>query len=355
MMRGLRTLARVMLVSFTRDRISLFFAILFPLFFLVLFGGIFKNQGASSIPVQQVGAVPLIDGLPPDARAEVGKVLKLTRSDNEAAALDTVRKGDAVATVEQKGDQLVVHYSAADQVSSGIVQGVLNSLIQQQNLAATGRPARYSLVSDQVEDKSLKTIQYVTPGILGWAIASGATAAAAFTLVQWRKNKLLRRLRLTPVGTGAIVTARVGVSIGIALVQTALFIGIAQLPYFGLKLSHYWWMSIPVVIAGTLAFLSIGLLAGAIAKTEEAAALITNLVVLPMAFLSGAFVPLDFSPPWVRTVANIFPLKHLVTGTQDVLVRGKGPASVLPELGILLGFAVVLAAIAVKAFRWEDD
>jgi ABC-2 type transport system permease protein len=210
-------------------------------------------------------------------------------------------------------------------------------------------------VSDQVEDKSLKAIQYVTPGILGWAIASGATAAAAFTLVQWRKNKLLSRLRLTPVGTGAIVSARVGVSIGIALVQTALFLGIAQLPYFGLKLSHYWWMSIPVVIAGTLAFLSIGLLAGAIAKTEEAAALITNLVVLPMAFLSGAFVPLDFSPAWVRTVANVFPLKHLVTGTQDVLVRGKGPASVLPELGILLAFAVVLAAIAVKAFRWEDD
>jgi ABC-2 type transport system permease protein len=354
-MRGLRTLARVMLVSFMRDRISLFFAILFPLFFLVLFGGIFKNQGASSIPVQQIGAVPLIDGLPQDARVEINKVFKITRNDNEAAALDTVRKGDAAAAVEQHGDQLVVHYAAADQVSSGIVQGVLNSLVQQQNLAASGRPPRYSLTSDQVEDKSLKAIQYVTPGILGWAIASGATAAAAFTLVQWRKNKLLRRLRLTPVGTGAIVTARVGVSVGIALVQTAVFIGIAQLPYFGLKLSHYWWMSIPVVIAGTLAFLSIGLLAGAIAKTEEAAALITNLVVLPMAFLSGAFVPLDFSPHWVRVVANVFPLKHLVTGTQDVLVRGKGPASVLPELGILLAFAVVLAAIAVKAFRWEDD
>jgi ABC-2 type transport system permease protein len=44
-----------------------------------------------------------------------------------------------------------------------------------------------------------------------------------------------------------------------------------------------------------------------------------------------------------------------VTGTQDVLVRGKGPASVLPELGILLAFAVVLATIAIKAFRWEDD
>jgi ABC-2 type transport system permease protein len=355
MMRGVRTLARVMVLGFLRDRISLFFAILFPLFFLVLFGGIFKDQGASAVPVQQIGPVPIIDSLPPDARTELDKVLKITKTNDEAAAVEAVRKGDSAAAYQQRGDQLVVRYSAADQIRSGILQGVLNSLVQQQNQAATGRPPRYSLVSEQVEDKSLKAIQYVTPGILGWAIASGATAAAAFTLVQWRKNKLLRRLQLTPVGTGAIVTARVGVSIGVALLQTALFIGLAQLPYFGLQLSHYWWMSIPVILAGTLAFLSIGLLAGAIAKTEEAAALITNLVILPMAFLSGAFIPLDFSPKWVQTVANIFPLKHLVTGVQDVMVRGKGPGSVLPELAILLAFAVVLAAIAVKAFRWEDD
>jgi ABC-2 type transport system permease protein len=343
-----------MLLSFMRDRISLFFGLLFPLFFLLLFGGIFKGQGASAIDVRQVGAVPLVDSLPADARAEVAKILKITKTGDAAAAVEAVRKGDVAAAFEQRGDKLVVHYSAADSVRAGIVQQIFGSLVQESNLAASGQPPRYSLDAEQVEDKSLKAIQYVTPGILGWAIASGATAAAAFTLVQWRKNMLLRRLRLTPVSTGAIVTARIGVSLALALVQTAIFISIARLPYFGLQLSHYWWMSIPVVIAGTLAFLSIGLLAGAIAKTEEAAALITNLVILPMAFLSGAFVPLDFSPKWVQTIAEIFPLKHLVTGVQDVLVRGKGPASVLPELGILLAFAIVLSTIAIRAFSWED-
>jgi ABC-2 type transport system permease protein len=256
--------------------------------------------------------------------------------------------------VEQRGDQLVVHYSAADSVRSGSVSSILNSLVQQANLAAAGAQPRFQLVTEQVEDKSLKAIQYVTPGILGWAIASGATAGAAFTLVQWRKNMLLRRLRLSPVKTPAIVTARVGVSLVLALVQAAIFIGLATTPFFGLQLSHYWWMSIPVILAGTLAFLSIGLVAGAVAKTEEAATLITNLVVLPMAFLSGAFVPLDFSPRWVQVISNVFPLKHLVTGMQEVMVRGKAPSSVLPQLGILLAFAVVLSAVAVRAFRWDD-
>ena len=57
----------------------------------------------------------------------------------------------------------------------------------------------------------------------------------------------------------------------------------------GLKLTAYWWMAIPVVICGTLAFMSIGLLVGALAKTQEAATALVNLIVLPMAFLGGAF------------------------------------------------------------------
>ena len=354
MMHGFRSLARAMVLSFVRDRVALFFTILFPLLFLVIFGGIFKDQGPSPVPVREIGSVPLVDGLPADARAELDKILEIKKTDDAAAALDLVRDGSVVAAIEQRGNEVVVHYAAADQVRSGIVRGVLDALIQQSNLAATGQPARFTLAAEQVEDRSLKAIQYVTPGILGWAIASGATAGAAFTLVQWRKNMLLRRLRLSPVHSSTIGAARVTVSVVIALIQALIFVSLARLPYFGLQLSHYWWMSIPVIIAGTLAFLSIGLLTGALVKTEEAAVLVTNLVVLPMAFLSGAFIPLDFSPGWLRTAAEIFPLKHLVTAMQDVMVRGKGPASVLPELAILLGFSAVLSAIAVKGFRWDD-
>ena len=215
-------------------------------------------------------------------------------------------------------------------------------------------PRGCPLTGEQVEDKSLKTIQYITPGLLGWAIATGATFGAALTLVTWRQKRILRRLRLSPVQLPVVIAARVGVSIVMALVQTAMFLGVALIPYFGLPAHPHWWMSIPLVIAGTLAFLSIGLLAGAWAKTLEAASAIANLIVLPMAFLSGAFFPLDNAPSWLQKLSNIFPLKHLVTALQDVMVRGRGPASVLPELGGLLLFAVLVTVIAGRLFRWDD-
>jgi ABC-2 type transport system permease protein len=349
----LLTLSRAMFLGFRRDRAALFFTLLFPLIFLVIFGGLFGNSGGGRQDLVQIGSVPLIDQLPPDARAEVDKVLKITKIDDRAAALDKVRNGDDAGAIEQSGDTIVLHFSAANSVAAGAIQGIMQSLVQSANVAATGQPPRFSLDAQQVEDKSLNYIQYLTPGLLGWAIALGATFGAAATLVTWRQKKILRRLRLSPVGVPTIVGARVLFALGVALTQLVIFLVVAT-SFFHLKLSHYWWMCIPLILVGTLAFMAIGLLAGSRAKSAEAASAIANLITIPMAFLSGSFFPISLAPRWLQIVAEVFPLRHLNDGMLDVMVRGKGPASVLPELGILLGFTVVISGVAALLFRWEE-
>jgi ABC-2 type transport system permease protein len=186
------------------------------------------------------------------------------------------------------------------------------------------------------------------------AVATSATFGAALTLVTWREKRILRRLRLAPVGTSAVVGARVGVSVLVAFGQTAIFLLVATTPAFGLTLPGTWWLLLPLALCGTLAFLALGLLAGAVARTAESASGIANLVILPMAFLSGSFFPLDSAPVWLRQVARVLPLQHLNDGMLDVLARGRGAAAVLPDMLVLLGFAAVLAGVAVRLFRWED-
>lgn len=354
MMRGFGGLSTAMMRGFLRDRSAFFFTVLFPLMFLVLFGGLLKTSGVSRTEILQAGPVPIIDTLPSDARAELGELLKIEQRSDITKAMEEVRRGDFAAVIEQRGDRLVVHYSAADQVRAGTVRSVLAAVVDGANQAVTGMTPKFSLDSERVEDKSLKTIQFMTPGLLGWAIATGATFGAALTLVTWRQKKILRRLRLAPISLSSVVGARIWVSVLIALVQTAIFLGVAVFPYFGLQLSAYWWMAFPLVAAGTLAFLSIGMFAGAWAKTPETASAIVNLVVLPMAFLSGSFFPLDDAPSWLRTLSEVFPLKHLNDAMLDVLVRDRAPDAVLPEIGLLLGFAVVVSALAARLFRWDD-
>ena len=350
---GLASLSRAMLLGFVRDRAALIFSILLPVLFLVLFGSLYKNSAVPKISLIAVGRVQLLHQA---ERSDPGlaRVLRISHGRSVAHAIAAVRKGNEDAAIMQHGGRVVVRYSIADQTKAGLVNSVLSSIVQAANQAASSRPPQYTLAASQVEDTSLKAIQYVTPGLLGWALASGATFGAAITLVSWRQNKLLRRLRLAPVRTGSIVAARIGISVAIGLVQLVVFLAIATLPYFGLRLTASWWMAIPLVVAGILAFLSIGLLVGAVAKTQQAATSIANLVIVPMAFLGGAFIPLDFAPAWIRQVSYAMPLRYLVTAMQDVMARGEGPASALPAIGILLAFTALVVAIAVRVFRWDD-
>lgn len=353
-MSSFQSMARAMFLGFRRDRAAMFFTIALPLFFLLLIGGLLARGGTPKSDIAEIGSVPIVDQMPAQMRADVGKSLKITKYTDRNAALEKVKKGDLAAALEQNGDQVVIHYSAADQVKSGSAEGQVEALVQAANQAASGRPPKYRLVAQQVEDKSLKPIQYITPGLLGWALASAGMFGASTTLVTWRTKGLLRRLRLSPVPIRTVFTARVVVSLGIAAAQTALFIGVATTPAFGLKLSHYWWMAIPMVLCGVLAFLAIGMLIGARAKTQEAAQGITQMVVLPMAFLGGSFFPIDQGPAWLRVISEIFPLRHLNEGMLKVMAQGQGPASVLPQMGVLLGFALVATVIAVRVFRWEE-
>lgn len=351
-MRAFASLATAMAKGFFRDKMAVFFAILFPLMFLVLFGGLLTDIGTSKSEVIQVGSVALFDRAPPQAKEALAETLTVTKSEDKEAALAKVRTGDADAAVIQSGDSISVFYSRADGIAAATVRGVFQGIVQSANVAATGQEPKFDLSAQPVEDESLTAIQFVTPGLLGWAIAMGATFGAATNLVAWRKNGLLRRLRLAPINTSSVVFARVVVSIVVATVQAAIFVGLGM-AVFGLQLTGSWYMMIPLLLAGTLAFMAIGLLAGSVAKTEEGAVGLANFIILPMAFLSGSFFPLDGTPEWLQTVSNLLPLKHLNDGMLATMVRGEGPSAAVVPILILLGFTVVLTAASAKAFRWE--
>jgi ABC-2 type transport system permease protein len=345
-------LSIAILRGFVRDRSALFFSVVFPLMFLVLFGALLGDQDQPKVDMIIVGDVSLIDELPPGAEEAFDTTFDVEESDDLADALETVRKGDADVVVQQRGDTLVAHYTQTEQVKAAVTQSTLRAFVDSANIAASGQPPRFGFEAERVEDESLSTIQFFTPGLLGWAIAMSAAFGAAATIQGWRQSKMLRRLQLAPVSTPTIVGARVAVTVVIALGQTAIFLGLGAAA-LGLTLTGSWWMSIPLVVVGTLCFMAIGLLAGAIAKSTEGAVNMANFFVLPMAFLSGSFFPLEATPTWIQRLSDLLPLKHLNEGMLDVLVRGDGPASALLPLTILAAFAVAVTLLAARLFRWD--
>ena len=347
-MTAFKTLSVAMLKGFVRDKVTLFFTFLFPLMFLIIFGLILRDVGADKTRIAVVGDGPIVSALR-DSGA-----LELESYNDVDAAVQKVKDGDLPAALIIRGQQLDVRFAQSDQVKSATVLGIVNGFVDKANLAATGQPPKFTFAAEKVEDASLKPIQFLTPGILSWGVAVSAVFGSALTLVSWRRKQVLRRIRLAPVSATSVLSSRILVSAGVALVQGAIFIGIASLPVFGLRLSGSWWLAIPLLLLGTIAFFALGMLVGAFAKTEEAASAAANIVVLPMAFLSGTFFPVDQAPAWLQTVSKIFPLRHMNDGMLDVLVRGKGIEALAFPAAILVGFSLVVGFLASRVFKWEE-
>lgn len=351
-MRSMLTLTKAMGRGFLRDGQALFFALLFPVMFLVFFGTIMADPSSSRSSLEVIGTVDLLDELSPDGREAFERLFSVTDRADRTVALERVRDGDVDAALEQDGDRIVLHFSQADPTRAATVRGIVAGLVDATNIEQSGRPPTYRFVAEQVEDESLAAIQYIAPGLLGWAVAMSATFGAALTLVTWRQSELLRRLRLMPVTGAAIVGARLIVSLLTALAQTVVFLLLAT-TVFDLRLTGSWWAAIPLVLAGTTSFMAIGMVCGAFAKTNDGATGLANLIVLPMAFLSGSFIPLAFAPGWIGVVSRVLPLRYLNEGMLDVMVRGRGPDAILLPLAVLIVFTAVVGAIGSRSIRWD--
>ncbi|CCH34525.1 ABC transporter permease [Actinosynnema sp. NPDC047251] len=347
-MTAFKSLSIAMVKGFLRDKMTLFFAFVFPLMFLVVFGLLFRDAGDEKTKVAVVGDGPIITAL------DQTGALELEKYDNVDTARQKVDDGDLPAVIAVNGNDIELTFAASDQVKAQTVVGIVSGVVDKVNVAVTNTPPTYRFEAKPVEDASLKPIQYLTPGILSWAVSISGVFGASLTLVSWRKKQVLRRIRLSPVGTTAVLGSRILVSIGTALVQGVLFVAVALTPWFGLQLNGQWWLALPLLILGTTAFFAVGMLVGAFCKTEEAASGAANIVIMPMAFLSGTFFPVEKAPGWLQAVSNIFPLRHMNDGMIDVLVRGKGIEALAVPAAFLIAFTLVVGFIAAKVFRWED-
>jgi ABC-2 type transport system permease protein len=198
-------------------------------------------------------------------------------------------------------------------------------------------------------------IDYIGPGVMAWAVANASVFGVAYTLMHWRSTEVLRLIRMTPTSVLTVLSSRYVVSLAVAVSQAVFFIAISMLPIFGFHLAGSAPLAVPVLVLGTTAFFAIGLLVGTYAKSPDAIAAIANCIMLPMAFLSGTFYPIDSSPGWVRGIANALPLRYLTDGMAGQLSgTATATAIVVPCLALAV-FTAIFGASATKLFRWSNE
>ena len=85
-----------------------------------------------------------------------------------------------------------------------------------------------------MEESGLSYLSYTASGVLSWGVANAAVFSIGFTLMQWRVDDILRMIRMSPAPLSAVLGSRYVLALGVGLVQSVLFVGVAMLPGFGL-------------------------------------------------------------------------------------------------------------------------
>lgn len=89
-------------------------------------------------------------------------------------------------------------------------------------------------------------------------------------------------------------------------------------------------------------------LLGAVARSTQAVQALSMLLMLPLTFLSNAFVPVETLPRWLQVFVDINPVSHVVTGVRDLAHHGQVSSSVWWALAGGLAIVVITAPLVAR-------
>jgi ABC-2 type transport system permease protein len=167
-----------------------------------------------------------------------------------------------------------------------------------------------------------------------------------------RQKGTLCRLLTTPTRKGTYLLGTIIGQVATALVQMLLLI------VFGVYVMKLNWGSQPLalgvmMVASALAAAALGTTLGTFVKTESQASGLSIMTGMVTALLGGCWYPLELFPKTVQTVVQILPTTWAMRGLLDIVLRGQGLAAILPEAGVLFGFAALFFSVGVWRFRYE--
>jgi ABC-2 type transport system permease protein len=170
-------------------------------------------------------------------------------------------------------------------------------------------------------------VTFYVPGLLAYALVTTAFTNLAASFAYARDSRLIKRIQGTPLPWWAYVAGRIGSTLVTIAVMTALVLAIGALA-FGVRVRTAALPGLALTLAlGATCLCLLGVGFARPLPSAEAVGPINAVVVLPIAFISGTFFPLDGAPGWLNTIASLFPLAPLADALQtafDPRAHGAG-------------------------------
>ena len=192
--------------------------------------------------------------------------------------------------------------------------------------------------------------EYIAALGIAMVLVSLGLQAVPMVIAQYRERGVLRRLAMTPVRPLTLLVAKMTVWAASAILSVALVIAVVRIAFHVPVPAAPGWFALSVLL-GIGSVFALGMLAAAAAPTARSAAGLGWLLFFPNMFLAGIYFPTEDMSSTMRQIGNFTPLGSALHAVRDSWM-GLDPR---PEyLGIMAAYAVILGALAVRFFRWEQ-
>ncbi len=359
------TFTKISVRRYFRDKIAIFFTILFPLIFLFVFGSFSKSSDVSF----HIGLVNQSHSQFSEKFVRDAKNNKMFKVDDEVTNLDQAKQkmsrseidatvvlpagfGNIKAGQDYPSGQALVYYDENNISAAQTLQSVLQGQFETINSKLVKTTAPFSVAAKSTNTEGLSRLDYTVAGLIGFSIIGLGIFGPVNYFPQMKKEGILRRLHITPLRVWQYFVSSVLSNALIGLVSISIMIAVAALLFSFHITGNYFELGIFIVL-GILTIFGIGLAIGGWAKNENQAAPLANIIVFPMLFLSGTFFPRFSMPEWLQHVTAFLPLTPIIDGIRMIATEGKHLTDLGPQLGLIAIWAVIIYAIAFRVFRWE--
>jgi ABC-2 type transport system permease protein len=194
-------------------------------------------------------------------------------------------------------------------------------------------------------------VDWMVPGLLGMQLLSGALWGTAWTIVNARQRRLLKRLAATPMRRSHFLLSFRLAGLLFVPLQVAMLFAFARLA-FGVRIQGNLLSVLGLSLFGSWSFAGLGLLCAARAENTETANGLVNLVTMPMFILCGVFFSSAKFPDLLQPLIRLLPLSAFNEALRHIVNDGASLFSQTVPLAILLGWGLVSAVVALRIFRW---
>lgn len=240
--------------------------------------------------------------------------------------------------------------SAATRFTQAVALETAETRLARRGMTRASVPRPPVLRPRVLYNPSLLTAVYMVPGIMAMLLLIVTTIVTSMGLARERESGTLEQVLVTPVRPSVLIAGKLLPFALVGLFDFALAMVVGAYA-FDMPIRGSLVLLSGVTVLYLLATLSAGLLISTISRNQQQAFMGGFLFMLPAMLLSGIMTPVHSMPAWLQALTVVNPLRHYAEAVRAVLLRGAGPAEVMPQAIALAILGGSLAVVAVIRFR----